>query len=550
MSLDHSRLLKQCAFTMLLLTTILQQLSPAQCQLQKIQPNNPAFFHFFGHAIAADADRVAIGAHAGNELSLYEFDGVTWTETFNYKQPQLELGDSVGLYGRWMGSGGPAGSVFLFSEDSNGWHWSQKLTASDPGFSLFGAALALGEGVLLVGAPWADGPNGEVHVGAVYAFGLDATGQGWVRKQKMMPSELEPERAFGMSLALDQSNLVVGAPGMRADQTGKAYVFENTVGTWTEREVLSSPSGETENGFGDLLTVAVSGDAILVGAWSEGRIHPGAVFAYQRAGSEWLFSQELRPTDPDGRMRFGNAVAMKGTEAVIGAWGDTENGGYVGAAYHFRREARGWVQTGKVLANAPGPDDALGSGIAISEGMALVGAQNAAMPNSPLAGAVYVFDLEMGMHQYCSCPDQGPCMNDDDHGGCANSTGQGAVLQACGSATVMTDDIELQSRWMPKSVPGIIIMGPRPDESFLGDGILCVGPGDKGLFRFPGGNSGPEGVITLGPGIVAYSHANFPMAGHIQAGDTWYFQAWYRDPNGPCGSGFNLSNGLKVEFTQ
>jgi hypothetical protein len=299
-----------------------------------------------------------------------------------------------------------------------------------------------------------------------------------------------------------------------------------------------------------LLTVAISGDAILVGAWSEGTIHPGAVFAYQRAGSDWQFSQELLPADPDGRLRFGNAVAMKGTEAVIGAWGDTEDGGYVGGAYHFRREVNGWVQKGKALANDPVPDDALGSGIAISGDMALVGAQNVAMPTSPLAGAVYVFELEMGVHQYCSCPQQGPCLNHDDHGGCQDSTGKGAVLQACGTSSVARDDLGMEARWMPKKVVGLVIMGPRPDETPYGDGILCVGAGDKGLFRFPAGNSGPEGVITLGPGIVAQTHANFPAAGQIKAGDIWYFQAWFRDPNGPCGSGFNLSNGLKVEFTQ
>ena len=32
--------------------------------------------------------------------------------------------------------------------------------------------------------------------------------------------------------------------------------------------------------------------------------------------------------------------------------------------------------------------------------------------------------------------------------------------------------------------------------------------------------------------------------GQIDPGDLWHFQFWYRDP----GAGFNLSNGLRVEF--
>jgi hypothetical protein len=39
------------------------------------------------------------------------------------------------------------------------------------------------------------------------------------------------------------------------------------------------------------------------------------------------------------------------------------------------------------------------------------------------------------------------------------------------------------------------------------------------------------------------------MGGWI-SGDTRYFQTWYRDPSGgPCGAGFNLTNGMELTFT-
>ena len=77
----------------------------------------------------------------------------------------------------------------------------------------------------------------------------------------------------------------------------------------------------------------------------------------------------------------------------------------------------------------------------------------------------------------------------------------------------------------------------------------CIAAGNAGVFRFPAQTSGASGHASLGPGLVATSQ-NFAPNGDIESGGTWRFQAWYRDPNGSCGTGFNLSNGVKVEFTQ
>jgi hypothetical protein len=36
----------------------------------------------------------------------------------------------------------------------------------------------------------------------------------------------------------------------------------------------------------------------------------------------------------------------------------------------------------------------------------------------------------------------------------------------------------------------------------------------------------------------------------VVTGDTRRFQVWYRDPvGGPCGSAFNLTQGVEVSFT-
>ena len=96
---------------------------------------------------------------------------------------------------------------------------------------------------------------------------------------------------------------------------------------------------------------------------------------------------------------------------------------------------------------------------------------------------------------------------------------------------------------------GILFMGggqipPMP----FGAGLLCVDPGPAQFCRFPVQNSGPTGTMTEGPGIVAFSLTLQSLC-HIAPGQTWNFQAWYRDPQGPCGLFFNLSNAIAVTFT-
>jgi hypothetical protein len=149
---------------------------------------------------------------------------------------------------------------------------------------------------------------------------------------------------------------------------------------------------------------------------------------------------------------------------------------------------------------------------------------------------------------YCFCASGAPCGNTDASAGCANSTASGALLSASGSASVGADDLVFTATSVPTNKNGIFYMGGGTAQIPFGDGQQCVVAGGTGIFRYaPVQNSGPTGTLVLGPGIVARSQS-FAPAGRIQAGQTWNFQAWFRDPAGPCGSGFNTSNGGAVLF--
>lgn len=126
--------------------------------------------------------------------------------------------------------------------------------------------------------------------------------------------------------------------------------------------------------------------------------------------------------------------------------------------------------------------------------------------------------------------------------GCLNSTAQGAVLRAVGSTSVAADDLLLSATQMPPQAAGVFIVGdahlqpPLP----LRSGLLCVG---GNVARYPGESAGGLGAYSLS-GPVGLSQ------GLIQAGDSYVFQAWFRDldPLAPCAAPSNLSNGLRVTF--
>lgn len=164
-------------------------------------------------------------------------------------------------------------------------------------------------------------------------------------------------------------------------------------------------------------------------------------------------------------------------------------------------------------------------------------------PAGTCGGGLDVALLTLDLAGQCAwtsyCGGQGcPCGNDDAGAGCANSTGLGASLTASGTASVGADDLVLSVSRAPANKNGILFMAHNQIALPLGDGLLCANGGVK---RMAVQNGGTCGAFARGPGIAALMT--------IVSGQTWNFQAWYRDPNGPCAQGTNMSNAVHVVFT-
>ena len=153
----------------------------------------------------------------------------------------------------------------------------------------------------------------------------------------------------------------------------------------------------------------------------------------------------------------------------------------------------------------------------------------------------FLFDNNCFGFQYCFGDDSVcPCANGSDGGGgCGNSANRGARLTAtAGSRDAVEDDLVLAITDMPANNFGIAFMGATSPMVSFGDGLRCVG----GIARrFNVQQADSSGSMLYGPGLAA-------LAPVITPGSSWRFQGWYRDPMGPCGNGFNLTNGIVISF--
>jgi hypothetical protein len=118
-----------------------------------------------------------------------------------------------------------------------------------------------------------------------------------------------------------------------------------------------------------------------------------------------------------------------------------------------------------------------------------------------------------------------------------NSTGDAARLDASGSTTPGSGVLNLSVGPLPPNRTGLVIMSRGEIVATpFGNGYLCL---SAPIQRHP--------VTTTGAGTMNVTLDWTGASAAIALGDTWSFQAWYRDP-AAGGAGTNTSEGLRLEF--
>ena len=412
----------------------------------KLVGSHVGLSHAMGKSLSIDGDTALIGApgdqHAGlNSGSSYVYvkSGTTWVQqarltssdanTFDYFGWSVSLSGDTALVGSWGANGAVAntGAAYVFTRTGTTWTEQAKLTSTNGAASdQFGYSVALDGDTAVIGAHFHD-PGSLPKAGVAYVF--DRSGTTWSETAQLSASDAARDADFGLSVSLQGTTAVVGAP-LSTAAGGGAYVYQGVGTTWTEQAKLDASDGEAQNYFG--AAVDLAGNTILVGASNHTHLgHPtsmGTGYVFVQSGTTWTQQAELFPSDGAAFDGAGTAVAIDGDLLLLGAFRHAALGSYAGATYAYHRLAATWTEHAKLQPAGLGAGDQFGAALSMQSNTAVIGAPGDDDGGSN-GGAVFVYDL--------TSPASATFRNDVGNN---NSTGYSADPPALGAAWTASVD--------------------------------------------------------------------------------------------------------------
>jgi hypothetical protein len=351
-------------------------------QVTKLAGSDAENYSYFGTSVAISGDTVVVGAHyedgGGSDRGaayIFErnYDPITpatpiadnWGEVTKLIASTPgngeRFGHSVAISGDTVvvgaykvnGAGSNRGAAYVFARNQGGadsWGEVAELTASDAVDSdFFGYSVAISGDAVVVGASNKNGGGSKRGAAYVFARNYDpitpATpiADNWGEVSILTASDPGNDDFFGHSVAINGDTVVVGADGENGagSNRGAAYVFERNQGgadSWGQVQKLIAADTQDSDAFG--ISVAISGDTVVVGAYKEDGVgnNRGAIYIFERnqdGADNWGEVTKLIASNAEDSDWFGNSVAVSGRTVVAGAPYESSAGTSRGAAYIY-----------------------------------------------------------------------------------------------------------------------------------------------------------------------------------------------------------------------
>ncbi len=278
----------------------------------------------------------------------------------------------------------------------------QLFQAKKPSYKAnLGQGLFLGEQIRATGSPGLS-PESIAGAGSLELLGLNA-GKEWVNQGSLQPDSPVYKGRFGSAVAIIDGMLLVGVPGAEAEGktgAGNVMLFTQSGGKWKLKKIIQSPAPTYKAGFGASI-VAIREESgapvtLLVGEpgfATGGKARAGGVLELRMApdGSATLLRSIVHNPEYDGK--FGASLAYDGVHLYVGASGVVAGGKTgAGAVFVFDRTAGNWKHNDTLTASKPSFKAHFGSALAAQEGALLVGASGEAAAGITGSGAVYLIE--------------------------------------------------------------------------------------------------------------------------------------------------------------
>ena len=290
-------------------------------------PDDSHYYDWFGGSLDYDGNTVIVGAphkyeNAGDCAYVFTSQAGTWIQEAELVADGSEelghnFGAAVAIDGNTAAVSAPEypvfpmGRVHIFTRSGTTWTEQCVLQDGEYTHSVFGCALALCDGTLLVGAK----AEGDIYnqEGAVYVY--TGSGASWDEQAMLTAGDGDSGDLFGASVVLYGDTAVIGAPGDDTS-TGAAYVFTRSGGAWTQQAKLTASDAATGDTFGR--SVAIYGDTAVISA-HEDNTSTGAAYVFTRSGGAWTQQAKLTASDFSTANDFGRGVAIEGDTVVVRA---------------------------------------------------------------------------------------------------------------------------------------------------------------------------------------------------------------------------------------
>ena len=233
------------------------------------------------------------------------------------------------------------------------------------------------------------GEDGSLQPGSVHLCKHDEFGS---RSARLLhaPDRTWPDE-FGSDMASSNRHLLVGAPGDSESDwdSGAAWLYA-LQDEWSLVSALQPKVVESGARFGD--AVALDGSWAAIGApRSDGSgIASGAVHVFDGRSGSWQEAQRIEAPDGASGDFFGDSVALSGRWLAIGAWGDDDRGEKSGSVWIYHREREEWRPVQKIVPRELESRDRFGCSVELSGDWLLIGSSGW----NTNQGAICTFKLE------------------------------------------------------------------------------------------------------------------------------------------------------------